>query len=314
MNQLPAFRFHHLTATVLLILLITASISCKKSSSSTSSTDSTGKSGSGALLSKYVLVAANVSGATVDSVVYNYQYDGNNNLTGLQQSTTITLSGAVSGTTISYTMTYSGNVITGLTGTANENVTISSNSYSATTQVNTTFQSSGGHVTSYVQHATTTGSPLVPTSPLLANDSALLTYDAKGNIATLTLYQIDPQNGQYLLSSTESFTFSGGNLSQTVLVTYAGGVAADTFTSNYQYDSKVSAVPLYLVPGIAIINANNLTQSVDTETGVNPGSVTTNYTNTYNSANQPSSSTATVTTTPANSGVIATENITYTYQ
>jgi hypothetical protein len=63
-----------------------------------------------------------------------------------------------------------------------------------------------------------------------------------------------------------------------------------------------------------VISLNDLTQSVVTETGSNAGTVTTAYTTTYNSANQPSSSKATVTTTPSNPGTIATENITYTYQ
>jgi hypothetical protein len=312
MNKITTFRLPHLLIFLLLLSLSIPSVNCSKSSSS-STTDSTGTGSKGSLLSKEVLVAADGSGATVDSIVSNFQYDGKGNLTGLQQSNNVSVSGAVSTTGIGYTMTYSGNVITGLTGTVNESVTFMSTTYAATVQVTTSFQSSGGHVVSYVQKAVTSGSSLVPVTPETASDSVLLTYDAGGNIATLSIYQISPVSGAYELNSMESFTFSQGNLSQTVVVTYGGGVAEDTFTTSYSYDTKVSAAPVWVVPGVAIINANNLTQTSDVETGVNPGSVTTAYTTTYNSANQPSSSKAIVTTTPANTGEIATENITYTY-
>src|ERR1700722_10915131 len=311
MHQLTAFRLHHLPAATLLVLLTIPSIQCTKSGSSNSSTS---KGTSGALLSKEVLVAADASGSTVDSMVTNYQYDGNNNVNGLQQSSLVTVSGAMITTSVSYSMTYSGNLISGLTGTINETVSSGIVNVSASTQVSTSFQSSGGHVVSYVQKATTTGSPLVPFTPETANDSVLLTYDGSGNISSLTVYQINPATKAYALNSTETFTFSGGNLATTVVVAYAGGTATDTFTTDYSYDGKNSAAPNYIFPGIAIVNVNNLTKTSQTETGVNPGSVVTTYTTTYNSANQPATSQATVATTPTSSGLIATENITYTYQ
>jgi hypothetical protein len=310
MNQLPAFRLKHLAAAALLLLMV-PSIHCTKSGASSSSS---GKGANGALLSKEVLVAADAAGVTVDSMVTNYQYDGNNNVNGLQQSSVVTAASAQITTSINYSMAYSGNVISGLTGTINENVVDGIVNLSATTKVNTSFQSSGGHVTSYVQKATTTGSTLIPPTPETANDSVLLTYDASGNISTLTVYQINPSTKSYELNSTETFTFSTGNLAETVVVTYAGGAATDTFTTDYQYDGKNSAAPAYIFPGIAIVNVNNLTKTSETETGVNPGSVVTTYTTTYTSANQPATSQATVATTPLSSGIIATENITYTYQ
>jgi hypothetical protein len=91
------------------------------------------------------------------------------------------------------------------------------------------------------------------------------------------------------------------------------GIEIDTYTTVYTYDSKLAAAPLYLYPGIGTVSKNDVTQTIDTETGDNPGSVATTCTTTYNSANQPVSTKATVTTVPASPG-IATENITYTYQ
>jgi hypothetical protein len=259
----------------------------------------------GALLTQEILVATNSANVTIDSTVTTYSYDGNKNLTGLQQNSLVTDSGASFTTNLSYSMTYSGNPISGLTGSVAESVVFASITYSSTTQINTTFQSGGGKIIAFVQKTSTSGSSIIPTTSETANDSALLTYNTNGNVATYTVYQLNSQ---------ESFTYSSNNLAQSLNIVYDAGIAVDTFTTVYQYDTKLSAAPLYLVPGVAVLSVNDLTQSSVTETGVNPGSVITNYTTTYNTANQPETSTVTVTTTPSNPGSIAKQTITYTYQ
>lgn len=315
MNQLPAFRIRHLTATTLLILLIAASTSCKKSSSSSSSNDSSGKSGNGALLTQEVLVAANASGATIDSMATNYQYNSNNQVTGFQQNSTYSESGATETTDVTYTLTWSGNLPSSLTGTFTETAQDGSVNESAAIAINTTFQSSGGQIVSYVQHtSTTSGTSFIPATQITGNDSALMTYDANGNLSTYNIYILPNNSSTYEPFSFTTYTYSGGNLTQAAEVVYVVGIQTDTYTTVYQYDSKLAASPLYLYPGIATLSANDVTGSTDTETGDNPGSVTTTLSTTYNTANQPVSAKATVTTVPSSSLGVATENITYTYQ
>jgi hypothetical protein len=315
MNQLPAFRFRHLTATTLLILLIAASTGCKKSSSSSSSNnDSTGKGGNGALLTQEVLVAANASGVTIDSIVTNFQYNSNNLVTGYQQNSTLSDSGATVTTKLSYTITYSGNLPSGLTGTFSETAQDGAYNESATIAINTTFQSGGGQIVSYVQHTnTTSGTAFIPPTQITGNDSALLTYDAGGNLSTYDIYTIPNGSSTYEPFSETTYTFSGGNLAQSVEDVYVVGIQTATYTTVYQYDSKLAASPLFLYPGIAAIIINDLSQTTETETGLIPQTIVTAYNTTYNSANQPATTKATVTITPASSG-ITTENITYTYQ
>jgi hypothetical protein len=315
MNQLPAFRFHHLTATALLILLITASTSCQKSGSSSNSSNNNNGKGSGALLTGEVLVVTNsASATTVDSIVTSYQYNSNNQVTGMQQNSTYADSAGSLTTNLSYTVTWSGNLPSRLSGTFVETAQDGAFSESATIAINTTFQSSGGQIVSYIQRtSTTSGTVFFPPTQITGNDSALLTYDAGGTIATYNIYTIPNGSSAYEPFSLTTYTYSGGNLTQTVEDVYVAGIEVDTYTTAYQYDSKLAAAPLYLYPGIATISANDLTQTTDTETGTNPGSVTTTYATTYNSANQPASTVATATTTPSTSG-ITTEKITYTYQ
>ncbi len=318
MNQLQAFRLHHLTAMALLMLLITASTSCTKSSNSSSnSSDSSnnGKGGSGALLTQEVLVVTNSSApTTVDSIVTSYQYNSNNQVSGMQQNSTFEDSAGSLTTNLSYMVTWSGNLPSSLSGTYIETAQDGAFNESATIAINTTFQSIGGQIVSYVQRtSTTSGTVFFPPTQISGNDSALLTYDASGNISTYNIYNIPNGSSAYEPSSFTTYTYSAGNLTQTVEDIYVAGVEVDTYTTVYQYDSKLAAAPLYLYPGIATISTNDLTQTTDTETGTNPGSVTTTYVTTYNSANQPASTVATATTTPSTSG-ITTETITYTYQ
>src|SRR5580658_4187589 len=318
MNQSLSFRLHHPIAAALLILLITTFTGCTKSSNSSSSNnnnDSTSKSGNGSLLKQEVLVAANASGVTVDSIVTSFQYNSNNLVTGYQENSILTDSGATVTTNLSYTVTYSGNLPSSLTGTFTETAQDGALNESATVAINTTFQSSGGRIVSYVQHTnTTSGTVFIPPTQITGNDSALLTYDASGNLSAYNIYNIPNGSSTYEPFSETTYTFSGGNLTQSVENVYVVGIQTATYTTVYQYDSKLAASPLFLYPGIAAIITNDLSQTTETETGLIPQTIVTAYNTTYNSANQPASTAATLTITPSNSGGIASEKITYTYE
>lgn len=318
MNQvtllLSAAPYRRFATRIALALILTAlSIGCKKTGSSGPSGPSPSGNG-GALLAKEVIVGSNSSGVTLDSLVTTYQYNGNNYLSSLQQTSTFSESGDVITTSLTYNITYSGNLISSLTGSYTETAQTPTQTVSSTTQISTTFQSSGGHIVSYIQTASTSGTPFIPLTPQTGNDSALLTYDGNGNVSTYTIYEIEPGLTGYQLTSQENFTFASSDLSQSVNIIYLAGIAVDTFTTVYQYNTKLSSAPLYLVPGVALISLNDLTQSIVTETGDNPSTVTTSYMTTYNSANQPASSKATVAAVPADPASITAETITYTYQ
>jgi len=221
MNQSPAFRFrlHHLTDIALLILLITCSISCQKSSNSSSSntsdTSNNGKGGNGALLKQEVVVVTNSSGATVDSIVASYQYNSNNLVTGMQQNSTYADSIDSLTTNLSYTVTWSGNLPSSLSGTFVETAQDGAFNESATIQINTTFQSSGGQIVSYIQRtSTTSGTVFFPPTQITGNDSALLTYDASGNLSTYNIYNIPNGSSTYEPFSFTTYTFGSGNLTQ----------------------------------------------------------------------------------------------------
>ena len=319
MNQLPAFRLRHLAVIALLILLITGSTGCQKSSSSSSNSsnnnDSTSKSGNGSLLKQEVLMAANASGVTIDSIVTSIQYNSNNLVTGYQENSILTDSGATVTTNLSYTVTYSGNLPSSLTGTFAETAQDGSLNESATIAINTTFQSSGGQIVSYVQRTNTiSGTVFIPPTQITGNDSALLTYDASGNLSAYNIYNIPNGSSTYEPFSETTYTFSSGNLTQAVENVYVVGIQTATYTTVYQYNSKLAASPLFLYPGIAAIITNDLSQTTETETGLIPQTIVTAYNTTYNSANQPASTAATLTITPSNTGGIASEKITYTYQ
>lgn len=306
---------------VIVAWAVASAVACSKSSSSgpstSSNTDTTKSSstgtGSGAGLLKTEVLSMQAGAlGTIDSVVYAFQYNSSKQLSGLQQTTISTFSGTTFNTSITYTYTYSGSLVSSIAGTVNESITGTSGNYSSATTLTVTFQSAAGKITGYVQKATTTGSPLIPATPETANDSALITYDGSGNAASYNIYLLS--SGSYTPWTQETFTFSGGNMTGTVINNFDAGVETNTETSAYTYNTKLPPSPYYGIPGVPISNANDVTGLVQTTTGVNPASVSFTYTTTYNSANQPTSSSVAVTQTPANADNITSEQITYTYQ
>jgi hypothetical protein len=306
---------------VIVAWAVASAVACSKSSSSgpstSSNTDTTKSSstgtgsGTGLLKTEVLSVQAGTLG-TIDSVVYQFQYNSSKQVSGLQQTTISSFSGTTFNTSIAYTYTYSGSLVSSIAGTVNESVTGSSGNYNSTTTLTVTFQSASGKITGYVQTATTTGSSLIPATPENANDSAVITYDGSGNVASYNLYLLS--SGSYIPWTQETFTLSGGNMTGTVLNEYVAGVETNTQTSAYTYNSKLPASPYYGIPGVPISSANDVTSETQTTTGINPATISYTYTTTYNSANQPSSSSVAVAQTPANADNITSEQITYTYQ
>jgi hypothetical protein len=306
---------------VIVAWIVASAVACSKnsssnSSSSSSSTDTTKSStgsgsGSGLLKQEVLTMQAGTLG-TIDSVVYQFQYNSSNQLSGLQQTTISSFSGTTFNTAISYTYTYSGSLVSSIAGTVNETVTGSSGTYNSTTTLKLTFQSAAGKITGYVQTATTTGSSLIPTTPETANDSAVITYDGSGNVASYDIYLLS--GGTYTPWTQGTFTLGGGNLTGTVVNDYDAGIQTNTQTSTYSYNAKLAASPYYGIPGVPIDNANDVITESQTTTGINPATISYTFTTTYNSANQPSSSSVAVSQTPANADNITGERITYTYQ
>jgi hypothetical protein len=317
MNQMKSpggcgIRIPTIVKCALAAIIIFPASNCSKSSSPSSATTGPGTT-TNPLLSKEVIVGKNPAGATVDSVVIQYQYDAGKNLTQVQQSTAIQISGVSETSMLTYNFTYSGNLVSSMTGSVNQTLQSGVQTYNSTTQLNATFVSSGGHITSYVQNASTTGSGPFPVTPETGNDSALIQYDASGNISGFSLYQIGSGNMGYQLISQQSFTYSNGNMTQVVDVESVAGIPANTVTSVYQYNSYISPAPYFVGPGIPIINMNDITNINQTTTGVNPQTMTSAYSSTYNSANQPVNSSVTLTPVPTDPNAIATEEISYTY-
>lgn len=284
--------------------------SCSKTSSSPSSGPGTSTN---PLLSKEVLIAKNSAGVEVDSVVTQFQYDANHHLIQTQQTSIGQFSGVVSTTTVVYNLLYANNLVSSLTGTVTQSIVSGSQNYSATTQIATAFQASGNQITSFVQKATTTGTFTFPLTQETGNDSAILAYDASGNVSSYNVYQIPPGSSSYLPLSQETFSYNSGNLAQSVNVEYLAGVQSNTVTSTYQYDSQSSAAPFFISPGIPIASTNDLSKLTQTSAGVNQQSIVTSYTTTYNSANQPVTSNATLNITPSDPNNITSETISYTY-
>jgi hypothetical protein len=288
--------------------LVLAMISCTKNSSTPSSTG-----GTGALLTKMVIVGKSASGVTVDSVVNQYQWNASNQLTGTVQTMTTQDSGFVYNSSLTYNFTYSGNLISSLVGTYVQSYSFGALTQSATTQIGTTFYASGNQIVSYLQIASTSGTGSFPSTTINSNDSATLTYDASGNVSSYNIYQIPQGYNSYVPVSQQTFGFSGGNLVENSNIISVVGVPVDTVTTTFQYNSKLSAAPFSYIPGVPINSTNDLIQSTMTETGINPSSTISSYQTTYNQANQPVTSVVTLTNNPPNQ-ILVTENISYFYQ
>jgi len=298
---------------LLLLTILCHLLSCSKSSNSGSSGPSGPTGTSNPLLSKEVLIAKNSGGMEVDSVVTLYQYDASKHLIQTQQTSIGQFSGVVSTTAVTYNLVYANNLPASLTGTVTQSLVNGAQTYSATTQIAATFQASGNQITSFVQKATTTGNFTFPLTQETGNDSAVLAYDASGNVNSYNVYQIPPGSSTYLPLSQQTFTYSMGNLAQWVNMEYVAGIQSNTITSVYQYNSQSSAAPFFISPGIPIASTNDLSKQTQTSTGVNEQTITTTYTTSYNSTNQPLNSTAIVNIAPTDPNSIAAETISYTY-
>jgi hypothetical protein len=316
MKQMKFFQW------VIVGLIIASTVGCSKSSSpsNNSGSDTTGSGGTGGsggsgtgagLLTKEVVVLQ-ASGVTVDSTVIQLTYTGTKISTETETSTA-SYSGGNSTTNLSYTYTYSGNLPTSLAGTMSESINIGSTNYTSGATTNVKFYATGNQITSFVQSATTTGTAQ-PTTQENANDSAIIAYDASGNVTSYDIYLLPSGQTAYIPWTQETFTYANGNISGTVLEEYVVGILTNTVTSAYTYNSKAPASPYFDIPGVPIPEANDVTTLSQVTTGGVTGTTTYTYTTTYNSSSQPTSSSVAVVTTPAQTVNITSETITYTYQ
>jgi hypothetical protein len=309
-NAVSIFSMRLASPWIVAAILMSLVESCQK-------TGTAGPSGGGGAtpLSKEVILGFDGSNNQLDSIVILSQYNGNKNLSQLQRTTLSRDSAAVFNSALTYNFTYAASLVSSISGSYTESVQYAGKMLNAATQINTSFTTSGGKIVSYVQVTTTTGSPIIPVTTETGNDSALFVYDANGNLSTYTIYQKEFSQKNYSLISKQSFTYSGGNLSQSVNAIFVEGIPVDTMTTTYQYNSKLSAAPLFIFPGVNISVINDLTQVTLTTAGVNPSVTTSTYQTTYNSNNQPVSSTVTVDTTPTpkSSVVLVKEEISYFY-
>jgi hypothetical protein len=304
------------------VALMISALGCSKSnppgysgspSGGTTGGGTTTGSGSNPLLSKEVLVAKNAAAADEDSIVTLFTYDGNKNLTQTEQTTFSNIAGASLTISITYHFTYSNKLISGFTGTVDQTYLDAGQTFSSNSQISSVFHASGSRIDYYVQSVSTSGSAPLPVTLETGNDSATLTYDASGNLSTLNIYQLSQGSSEYQQISQQNFTYSNGNLSKSINVESVSGIVTNTVTSLFQYDSKISAAPIFIVPGVPVNSTNDLSSSTQTTTGLNAQTISTTYQTNYNSTNQPVNSLAALTITPQNPENIATETITYTY-
>jgi hypothetical protein len=294
----------------LILIALLALSACTKSGGP----GGTGSGGKGTLLAKEVIVGKDVAGVQVDSVVFALQYGANNNLSELQQDTWSQLAGNSVTISLTYQFTYSGNLVSSFTGNYSQTIKEGGQTYNSADQLNTTFYATGGQVTSYLQLATLSGAKVISPTTVTGNDSALLSYDANGNVSRYTIYEKNQGAKKFTLYFDETFSYSGGNLAQTINFEYVLGIPLDTVTTVYTYNGKLSAAPVQLVPGVNINNINDISSFTRTTVGAVPSTNVTTYQTTYNSSNQPVSSIVTVMENPFTPETLASETITYSYQ
>jgi hypothetical protein len=300
-----------LFSTLFLISLLTLSIqSCKKN---TAGTGNGNGNGPGLLLSGYTLVGTNASNNVVESATNLITYDGNNNITETQfVDTSFQLEMTIIVNTITK-FTYGPSFI----GSATESITtqntvVGQAPYGVTDSSYLTFYAGTSQVDSFVTSSiiNTTGPLVGPTT--LTMDSALLTYDANGEVSSYTVYQIEKLPGPYTLFYKQTFTYNGSNLAGYVLTNYP---ASSVTTATYSYNSHNAAAPFYsIIPGILLKTANDLSEISETQTGVNAGHTTYSYSSSYNSTDQPVVSTVLISMTPTNALFPVSETITYSYK
>jgi hypothetical protein len=307
------FSSLHRPWQICVFFMILSACACSKNSGTGSGGGTTPGGGNGdSLLSKEIIVGKNASNVDVDSVVTNYQYDASGHPTQFQQTSTAQFSGATSVISVVYNLTYSNNLVSGLTGTVTQSIDDGGTTFSSNSTVNTVFTSSGNHIVAYVQTVNTTGTSPFPTTLETGNDSALIGYDANGNVSSLNIYQLT--QGAYEPVSQQTFTYSAGNLTQLVNVLSVSGVPVNTVTSVYTYNTKISAAPVFIVPGVTAGSTNDITGLTQTTTGTNPQTINYAYQTTYNSASQPLNSSVTLTNSPSTPDDIVTEQVSYFYQ
>jgi len=304
-------RFLACLAGVALAMLFAQS--CKKNPPGTPGTG--GITGATALLTQVTLVGTNAANNTVESAATMISYDANDNFTQTQFADTAFDLDITFITNETTTFTYGGNLISSLTeAITTQTSVLGQQPYGTNDSTYITFYASGGQVAYFISlnKINTTGVP-DPTS-ITTMDSSLVTYDANGYISTYTVYEQDTIPGSYHLFYTQTFTYSGKNLTGYTLINYATPNQSTT-TASYTYNNHYAASPYYnIIPGVFIQTQNDVSGLSLAQTGVNAGNTVYAYNTSYNASNQPILSSVTISRTPTNASLPVAETIRYYYQ
>jgi len=304
----------HIINVVIMAAAILLAQGCKKNLPGTPGTS--GITGATALLTEVTLVGMNAANNTIESAKTLISYDANDNFTQTQFTDTSYDLDITFITNETTTFTYGSSFISNLTeAITTQTSVLGQTPYGTNDSTFVTFYSSGGQVTYFttINKISTTGVPFPTTKTTL--DSSLVTYDANGYVSSYIVYQQDTvQGGLFNLFYTQTFTYSGSNLAGYTLINYATPNQSTT-TATYSYNNHYAASPFYsIIPGIIIKSTNDLSNLTLTQTGVNAGSTVYTYNTTYNSSNQPTLSSVTVSMTPTSASLPVAETIHYYYQ
>jgi len=274
----------------------------------------------GALLTEIVTIGYNASGAVLDSQVVTIQYNADSQIVQTFQLRILHVpGGATDIDTLSTAYTYSGIMIssTAQTITTQTNI-VGQPPAGFDEQLNTTFNASGGLVTSLTQMGTITSYGINPPENGTVQFSGVLTHNTNSSVSSFTDSSAT-NGGPFSPLFVQTFTYSGNNLAGDVL-TNTNPLAPSSTTTTYTYNSHLSAAPFYnVVTGINLPSANDVSELTLVETGgLYPGQTIYSYASIYNSFNQPTSSSVIISTTVTNQAYLlltpTTESIYYYYQ
>jgi hypothetical protein len=285
-----------------------------------------GGTGSGALLAKEVSVNRVAQENQLDSVVTLYTYNTNKTLSETEVTSVVESAELTSHQTIITNISYAGGLISGLTGTSTDTIVYPGNITGyVTAQTTINYVASGSRIVSYVEQIS--GTTTFPGTQLqnletYSVDSALINYGGNGQVSSYVDYHREG-TGAYVEYYTETYTYSGSNLAQTLIIQndlgHPGAAYVDTTTSVYSHDGRTNtSSTVTIVPGVYVNSVDNLSKLSITTVGFAPSTSTATYNTTLNSSNQPVSSTTnltlTITTNTATTTTTATETDSFFYQ
>jgi hypothetical protein len=278
----------------IVLFVVTLAFGCGKNSSTPSVPNQA------ALLIKQVDISRNSQNVVFDSVVTLFQYDNNKNVTEIQQTEAVQITGSTINSSQTWAFTYTGSLISGsaesfTSQTSSSGVPTSNSSGQSVT----TFYASGNNISYYKSITNITSKSFGTTVNSISYDSAEFGYNGN-KISSYILYVKPKTSNAYNQLYKNAYTYSGDNLTGFVDIVTEGAGPGGTITGSYSYDNKTSYLPInYIVPGVYFYTPNNVTKLTEVVTGSTSLQQSYTYQWTYNSKNQPSACTATIATNPA---------------